>query len=1249
MRCLTILFTILAAACGQLSAQSFTVTVEVTDATCSANGQASISVAGGSGDYRYLLEGDCGETFPAQTAPEFTTLAPCNYRVTVVDRQTNATQQATFVIQPNPEVLTVRTRFRECTGVVDVSGGAAPYTVSYSTSGGPMTTVVTVDSTSLGQPGDQLISGVVTDDCGNSRVFEVNGRSTTVRRPDFTLRPDSVVITTSGGVPPYTFTVTSTDGTVSNSTGIFAYTELGCDPIVSINSQCANAPVMREIDLRARLTLGCVNFEEGTLSLSVNPATAPPYTFTIETDQGTVVTTQTEVTGLPVGARSVRVSGEDACGNELIGRTGTTVSRLITPEPSESCTDSSLIVTVGRSCGGAANVPISVTCLTCPGAPVRVMEEEGERLSFDEGPQPGNYQLEVRDNCGDSFTCRDTVLLQLQPACDSIIATYVQRFVCDNATISRRAIFDPSLRFTLLDSAGNIVEMDNRNGRFVDLSDGTYTVVATGRCDTLRASATIGGEIVIDPAITIRPYNALVGDSCGVFYEVQIEKEEGPYLLEGIDDPSVAISLNDFRQNDCANFNLPMDLSPGRYQLTSLRLCGSKEFTLPGLDDLLIDSVIVTDVCPSGADAVVAAPFRTAGDWRNYFRDLGFLPIISSRANDYITVNGSVVRPDVIRRLAPGRYTIGVNLGFGAPECPTDTTTLVIPAYQLVELAVQGNFICDNTGTAELRLQPRFGNAPYELRRIECGNAALITQRFTLPAGDSATLTVPETGVYCFVVEDACGITADFQVEVRDVAESVFFVYDCAPAVLLVGDTLGGMLAWRDEAGQLLGTTRSVQAPPSLNDRTFTFTATTGTCQSIATLTVPGRPILPELSIAEGASEVIQCGTDSVLLQAMADDSSTVFWQQAVGGAAGAGLRIGEPGSYTAVATNDLGCSTTDSVTVRRTTPPAPTITPSNNFCPGEPIPLSVEAPEGASITWSPGTSTTNTQTATMDTLYRVTVVDTNACVGLDSFAVILPDSLCFNTVTDSVVCFGAADGALLVNASGGTGTLSLTINGDSLTNNELLTTLRAGSYRLQSIDANGCEADTTVSIGQPDSLQLDVGPDRFVVFGDSINLPLLTNAQRITAINVSNPLARADSLTGAITIRPQRSTGLTVTILNAAGCPAADSLFITVDDGIRLYAPNAFSPNGDGFNDRFIPFVNADQAAGIGSLRVYNRWGGEVFNGENLPANDEGAGWDGSLGGGKPAPTGVYVWWLEVRLFDGSSRAYSGSVTLLR
>jgi gliding motility-associated-like protein len=79
-------------------------------------------------------------------------------------------------------------------------------------------------------------------------------------------------------------------------------------------------------------------------------------------------------------------------------------------------------------------------------------------------------------------------------------------------------------------------------------------------------------------------------------------------------------------------------------------------------------------------------------------------------------------------------------------------------------------------------------------------------------------------------------------------------------------------------------------------------------------------------------------------------------------------------------------------------------------------------------------------------------------------------------------------------------------------------------------------------------------------------------------------------------------------------------SCFITV--------PNAFTPNGDGKNDFLYP-LNAFMAKDL-EFRVYNRYGQLVFMTRDWTHK-----WDGTIGG-KPQPTGTYVWTL--RYTDGAS-----------
>ena len=91
-----------------------------------------------------------------------------------------------------------------------------------------------------------------------------------------------------------------------------------------------------------------------------------------------------------------------------------------------------------------------------------------------------------------------------------------------------------------------------------------------------------------------------------------------------------------------------------------------------------------------------------------------------------------------------------------------------------------------------------------------------------------------------------------------------------------------------------------------------------------------------------------------------------------------------------------------------------------------------------------------------------------------------------------------------------------------------------------------------------------------------------------------------------------------------------------------RFYVPSAFTPNGDGNNDVFLPkylclFTSYQ-------LKVYNRWGQLVFASTN-PAD----GWDGRMGG-SPQPPGVYVWEMAFRdNLTGKLLRKNGTVILIR
>lgn len=88
-------------------------------------------------------------------------------------------------------------------------------------------------------------------------------------------------------------------------------------------------------------------------------------------------------------------------------------------------------------------------------------------------------------------------------------------------------------------------------------------------------------------------------------------------------------------------------------------------------------------------------------------------------------------------------------------------------------------------------------------------------------------------------------------------------------------------------------------------------------------------------------------------------------------------------------------------------------------------------------------------------------------------------------------------------------------------------------------------------------------------------------------------------------------------------------------------FTPNAFSPNGDGSNELFMPVIRSGYKY---RLEIYNRWGEKLYDSE-----DTGKGWDGRYKG-EICAQGVYLYILSYTNIDTKRAYYSdGTFTLLR
>lgn len=88
-------------------------------------------------------------------------------------------------------------------------------------------------------------------------------------------------------------------------------------------------------------------------------------------------------------------------------------------------------------------------------------------------------------------------------------------------------------------------------------------------------------------------------------------------------------------------------------------------------------------------------------------------------------------------------------------------------------------------------------------------------------------------------------------------------------------------------------------------------------------------------------------------------------------------------------------------------------------------------------------------------------------------------------------------------------------------------------------------------------------------------------------------------------------------------GCENESEQWLRFRDNFRYYRISAFSPNGDGLNDRYQPVAFGIES---GFYTVYNRWGGIVFQGNTDAV------WDGTYQG---APVAAGTYQVMIQLID--------------
>ena len=168
----------------------------------------------------------------------------------------------------------------------------------------------------------------------------------------------------------------------------------------------------------------------------------------------------------------------------------------------------------------------------------------------------------------------------------------------------------------------------------------------------------------------------------------------------------------------------------------------------------------------------------------------------------------------------------------------------------------------------------------------------------------------------------------------------------------------------------------------------------------------------------------------------------------------------------------------------------------------------------------------------------------------------------------------------------------------------------------------------------------LSAFPDTTIIKGDSVELQssVETEVQGYTWRPLDS--LNCDTCTSTY-VRPSKETVYALTVEDTSGCfEETDQARIKIDRKFKIVLPEAFTPNGDGTNDKI--FVEGWGIKELITFEVYNRWGEVIYKSDKL--NE---GWDGYYKG-EVQNTGTYSYYVKARSFEGEIAEKKGKFNLL-
>ena len=278
---------------------------------------------------------------------------------------------------------------------------------------------------------------------------------------------------------------------------------------------------------------------------------------------------------------------------------------------------------------------------------------------------------------------------------------------------------------------------------------------------------------------------------------------------------------------------------------------------------------------------------------------------------------------------------------------------------------------------------------------------------------------------------------------------------------------------------------------------------------------------------------------------------------------------------------------------------------------------------------------------------YFVTVTDAVGCEFEAMQNLSQPPPIDLNLSFIDPNCEGLSTGRIEIdNLNGGVSPFTYKLNNRLVMDSTSLTRLTEDTYIFVAEDANGCTEEERGELVSAIIPVVELGDRIRLDLADEIDLtPKVANGVATSLWRDNSGLSCYDCLNPIAS--PTNNTTFFLTATSEDNCSVTDSIFVQVIKIRDVFVPTAFSPNQDGINDRLTVFAGPE-ANNIASLKIFSRWGEQLYEQTRFSPNDPDAGWDGTHAG-QLLDQGVYVWVAEIDFIDGERLIYSGDVALIK